>query len=284
MMVLRFRVLPKTSVVPLLALLLLWPGSPHAHRGVHAQLVQVTRLLRAAPRSVPLLLRRARLYRHHGERRHAFADLRRALRIAPRNPTLYRERAELELASAQPRRALQTTDQIAKLPGGLGWHGWLLRGRALARLRRRAQALRAYDRAITAGARTPDSYLERGGLAEALGKNALAARGYREGSKALGSPVVLRLALIRVEVAQRHYAAARAEIDTMLPRLPVKAPWLLRRATIYALEGRTTDARRDRQAALAEASELLRNRPSCQNHALLARARAALGVERNRHR
>lgn len=278
---LRFRVLPKTSAVPLLALLV-WPSPVLAHRGVHAQLVQVTRQLHAAPRSVPLLLRRARLYRHHGERQRALADLRRALRLAPRNPTLYRERAVVELATRQPVKALLTLEQLARLPAGLGWHGWLLRGRALAHLRRHEQALTAYDRAIAAGARTPDSYLARGKLAEALAQPALAARGYRAGMKALGNPVVLRLALIRVEVAQRHFGAARAEIDVMLARLPVKAPWLLHRAAIYALEGRPAEARRDRQAALTEALELHENRPSAQNRALLKRARQALAAARKR--
>lgn len=261
------------------AALLAAPTTAHGHAGLRAEVTRLDASLRARPHDVELLLRRAEAQRRRARFAAAFADLRRALELRPADRRLALELGLLCAAIKLPRCAERSLSRfLAAGPEVFA----ALRARARARrdLGRRRLAVADYSRALRAARARPNLYLERGRLQIRLGDFDGAARGYAEGLARLGGSVVLRRALIAVQLRRRRYQEALRLVEPLLKRARVKTPWLLERARIHRAAGRARAAATDYAAALREANRVLGRRASSVH--LVTRARVLLALGRAR--
>lgn len=251
----------------------LWSATAAAHPGATAEIRDVSVRIDDAPKDVDLRLRRADLYRRAEHYRDALADLRVVARLDPDRRELRLSRALVHAAMGKRKAARRDLDAYLAEGEGTALAYW-----TRAKLRRRADPTGAradYDAAITRGP-TPDLYLERATVDEALGDLDAAAAGLAEGCSGATPPVVLMLA--RVDVARRRGAAseALALIDDLSATSPGRADWVLQRAEILADLGRDDEALGERLRALALAEAAVATRGSALNR--LTRARVYLAV------
>jgi tetratricopeptide (TPR) repeat protein len=136
--------------------------------------------------------------------------------------------------------------------------------------------VRAYDDALAVGDHQ-DVYLARGRVLETLGRDEEAANGYAAGLHAHAGAVVLRDALIRVELRRGNHERALAEIDQAMAQARIRTRWLLLRGEVLAAAGRSREAQAAREEALREADRALARRDSPANHVERGRALLALG-------
>ena len=89
--------------------------------------------------------------------------------------------------------------------------------------------------------------------------------------------LLVKLALIRVEIRGKRYVEALDLIDEEIARAAVKTEWFLRRAEVLTMARKKKEADRVLQQALAEANRVLSKRATALH--LLSRARVlkALG-------
>ncbi|MCC6750869.1 MAG: tetratricopeptide repeat protein [Deltaproteobacteria bacterium] len=264
--------------VPFHALALVIALSPleaFAHRALPAQLRALNQAILRRPRDVRLRLDRAFLYGRMGEHAHALEDLARARRLAPKDREVDLATAECYAGMGRTREAEQALARFFQRGLGTG-RAFALRARLHATAGRRKEAVADYDRAIPL-APQPELYVERGRLQEAQGELAAAAAGYAEGLRRLGGAVVLRLALVRVEVARGGFGRARALVEEVLKSVPVRADWLLRRAAIAEAEGQRGAVLADVKTAVVELDALLATRATAFGFYRRARAKLALG-------
>jgi tetratricopeptide (TPR) repeat protein len=111
----------------------------------------------------------------------------------------------------------------------------------------------------------------------ALGRWEQAAQGYEDALGVLTGAVVVQQALLDVEVHLGRHDRALARINAIMAPLPVKAPWLMRRADVEEVAGRHRGARADRMIALRELDQLVSRRGSPNQLLLRARCRWQLG-------
>lgn len=258
-----------------LALALATASAAWAHPGITAELENLESRFAQAPGDVELHLRRAELLRRSAAHARALVALEEAGRLAPQDPRVALERG-LNFASAGLSRAaaLSLDAALAALPDSA--IGWSTRARLHAEAGELAPAIAAYGRALRLQPE-PDHFLERGRLQEKVNDKAGAAATYGEGLARLGDSVVLREALVRVELSRGRPEAALAALEPALAAAPVKTEWLLRRAEIHQAAGAAERARADRAWALAEAERALAQRPTPQRLAARDLALEALG-------
>ena len=120
-------------------------------------------------------------------------------------------------------------------------------------------------------------YLARGELQESLGLLDDAAAGYRAGLAQLRGAILVKLALIRVEIASKRYDQALEFIDQEIARAAVKTEWYLRRAEVLTTAHKKKEASQVLQQALAEANRVLSKRATALQLISRARVLRALG-------
>lgn len=225
-----------------------------AHDGLHEQIARATAQIRYSPRSAPLYLARAELYRAHDERRRALIDYATALELDPSLDAVHLARGRFYVQTHQPRRAVVDLDRfLERHPDHADASAW--RARAHAALSHGTAALADYDRAIAATA-TPDLILDRARLARRLSPADpdAALAGLNQGIAALGPIPSLVQEALDIEIAAARYDAALERLD----RLDGAGQplWLAARGDILARAGRPTAARDAYLRALTVIAEL----------------------------
>lgn len=237
-----------------------WAIPSAGHESVNVQITNLGAKIQKDPKNPSLYIERADLLRREKQYAAALSDLDRAQKLAPERRDLVLERG-LTLAAKGDTEAAERLLSRYLASGLPSAKALLTRGKIREQALRYAEARVDYAAAVALDPQ-PDSFLARGRMDEALGHWDDAARGYEEGLRVLSGAIVLRLALVRVEQKRGHYARVIAVIDEILPKLPLKADWLLLRANAHEGAGRVADARKDREAALREADERLAIRPT----------------------
>ena len=229
-----------------------------AHGDVHDRIVLLTTQIAQGNTSSNGLLyfQRAELFRIDGDYTNAMADLNRAAQL---NPALTRVdfcRGRVLLEAGKPQDALAPLNRyLAGKPEDA--EAFITRARALQKVGNHKPATEDYTTAIQISrVSNPELFIERAESFRALGKWDEAIRGLDEGIRKMGPLVTLQLPAIDLEVAAKRYDAALARIDTVMARLQRKETWLVRRAEILTKAGRTEDARKNYQDALAAIDRL----------------------------
>lgn len=244
--------------------------SAAAHESVNVQIASLDKKIQKEPQNVTAYIERAVLLRREKQFPAALADLETAQKLAPNRREILLERGLTLAAKGDSKEAENLLS--AYLASGLpSAEAFVMRGQIREKAQAYADARSDYAAAVSLEP-TPDTFLARGRMDETLGHWDEAARGYEEGMRILSGAVVLRLALVRVEHHRGHYDRAITLIDEIIPKLPVKADWLLLRAEEHAAAGRVDKARQDREEALREADSRISSRPT--DFARMARAKA----------
>jgi len=125
----------------------------------------------------------------------------------------------------------------------------------------------------------PDVYLDRARALAAEGGEHVdeAIHGLDEGARRLGGAITLQLLAIDIEVRERRWDAALERLAAIEASSPRKESWLAHRGEVLLAAGRTDDARRVFQDALAAIAALPPHRRGAPVMAALdARVHAAL--------
>lgn len=246
-----------------------------AHPGLHHDIERVSRELVAEPDRVDLLLRRAILFRLNDEPAKSLVDLDRARVLEPENITVVLQRG---LALSALKRDGEAEVELGRYICVGGGRPEALAERARIRERTNRPALAIEDYGAALALRSDVAwYLARGRLQELLGQLDEAATGYREALAQVGGAVVVRDALIRVEIARGRYADALAELDTLLAQAPNKTKWLLRRAKVRQASGAAAGVAQDFAEALREADHAVTRRKTALSLCSRAEVLIALG-------
>ena len=252
-------------------------GPSFAHTALSLDIARISGQLRNDPDRVDLLLRRGRLFRFDGNPLASLADLNRAGRLAPDRWDVVFERA-MTLGSLNRDSAAER-----ELTRCLALHRSLAvayaeRGKIRIRTGRQAAGIADLCRAIEM---KPEIgwYLLRGRLQERPGELDAAAAGYRDGLGKLTGAVLIRLSLVRVDVARGKYDDALGVIDPVLRQAQIKTEWYLRRAEVLAAAGRSEQARGDLQKALDQANGALAKRRTAIH--LVSRAKVFAAMHRS---
>lgn len=245
-----------------------------AHPGEDAELRALDTALDAHPADITLLLRRASLHRRLNHIPASLADLAVIEHLQPQNRDMLLERGLTRFAGGDAAGA--EADLTRLLEGGPAAAAYAARARIREAGGRLDEARADYDAACRLRPE-PEIFLARGRIDEAQKQLDRAATGYEEGLRALGGAVTLRQALIRVETARGKHDHVVALADEAMAVAPLKADWLLVRASAHAAAGRAQQALKDRNAALAEVDETLKRRDNDLFRITRARILLALG-------
>jgi len=268
--------MPRVFASCAIAAFLMWSLTALAHEGVNVQVAQISQKIQQNPTNSALYVERAALFRREKQFSAALSDLAHAEKLAPNRRDIQLERGLTLAAKGETKEAerLLSAYISAGLPAA---KAFVARASLRENEKRFGEARSDYHAAVTLE-KTPDTFLARGRMDEALGHWEDAAKGYEEGLRALSGAVVLRLALIRAEHHLGHYDRAINLIDEILPNLPLKADWLLLRADEYAAAGKPEKAQRDRLDALHESESRIARRPT--DLATLSRVKALRSLGR----
>lgn len=252
-----------------LLLVLVAPLRVGAHADMLLQIDEVSKEIAKAPASAELHLRRSQLYREHADFEASYADVEKALSLDPKLPTIDFIRGRLFLDWGWPLSARACLDRfLARQPKYVD--ALVLRARALSRLNQRRAAVVDYDLALKLSTEPgPDLFVERAQLlmTEEREQWAEAVRGLDDGLQRLGPLVTLQLFAIDAELKLKNYDGALARVDKVAERSPRKETWLARRGEILVQAGRSDEARRAYESALAALQSLpptRRNVPAMQ--------------------
>lgn len=278
-----FRVFRK-RVVWLAICFALLPSFARAHEGLHEQIVGITAKIKRDPKNASLYLQRGELHRLHRDWGRASADYNTAARLQPELKIVDLARGKMLFESGRLQRAKVTLDRfLGQQPGH--YEGLITRGRVLARLGVRNDALRDFTQALAKSSPPdPDIYLERAqvlaGDQQRVGE---ALSGLDEGIKRLGPLVTLQLAAIELELRRQNYDGALNRLDLIAAQSERKEAWLVRRGEILRLAGQEAEACEAFNAALIAIDSLPPDRRQSKTvTALQLRARTALIQNRAR--
>ncbi|MEW5848713.1 MAG: hypothetical protein AB2A00_07855 [Myxococcota bacterium] len=247
----------------------------HAHQGLAADIARVSARLWQDPADVSALVERAVLYRRQGELALALADLHWAATFAPDDVAVVQERGLVLARMGDHVAALRDLERVA-LRDDVPKDVRVALATIHEAQGHLVEAWVQYDEALRVHP-DPELFLARGRIDEQLRRWEVAASGYREGLSALDGAVVLRLALLRVLKVTCGHQEAIALIDDAMAASQVKADWALMRADFREQAGDGRGARRDRENALRESNELLQRGRTALRLLTRARALAALG-------
>lgn len=276
------RSTPGAVVLAFTALLLL--NDALAHPSIDVQVADLTERIARNPSDAGLFLKRGELHRIHEDRDAARTDFEKARSLDPALHLVDLAIGKLEFDLGNPGAALAAFDRyLAANPGDPG--GLVLRGDALLRLGRPAAAAEAYDGAIrgriaVGAAPSPELFIARSRARTEAGaeQRDRALAEIDEGIALLGRPITLEVEALDLEVALGRIDAAIARLDRLASSSNRPEAWFVRRGEILEKAGRSAEARRSYDAALASIETLPAGRREIRAVAdLESRSRAALG-------
>jgi predicted Zn-dependent protease len=237
---------------------LLAAATAHAHGDFHTLITAANQDIEKDPTNPELYMRRGELFRLHQQFDSAQKDIDTAATLAPGLPGLDLARARLLLDTDWPLSARAHLDRFL---GRITNHteGFTLRSRAWARLGQPLYAAEDLSRAIAVTPEgAPDLYIERARALADAGPDQLEAalQGLDDGMKRMGSLVTLQLTAIDLELRRKNPDGALARIDVVMQSLPRKESWLARKGEILLQAGRTEEAKKSYEAALAALNTL----------------------------
>ena len=233
-------------------------ATAQAHGDFHTLITAANQEIEKDPTNAELYLRRGELYRLHQQFDPAQADINTAETLAPGLPGLDLARARLFLDIAWPLSARAHLDRYL-VAFTNHTEAFTLRSRAWAKLGQPLYAAEDLARAIAVmpvGA--PDLYIERARALADAGNDQLEAAltGLDEGMKRMGPLVTLQITAIELELRRKNTDGALVRIDVVMQRSPRKESWLARKGEIQLQAGRTEDAKKSYEAALAALNTL----------------------------
>ena len=240
------------------ALAIVLAGAAFAHGDLHGQIEGATAQIRQRPDDAALYLKRAELYRLHGEPTLSAADYDRSARLDPGLAGVHLGRGKLLLETGQPADAARELDlYLDRHPRHV--EALVTRARANAQRGNPSAAASDYASAIRhSPTPEPEHYLE---YARVLASNggegpeaALAA--VDAGMAKLGPLPVLGLYAVDLLVERARFDEALARVEILGAGAARREPWLERRGDILALAGREAQAREAWSAALAAIAAL----------------------------
>lgn len=238
-----------------LLLAALTPPIALAHGDLHEQIVAISQRIAADPSNAGLILRRAELYREHGQWPQADADYDRAGRLAPDNPAIGLGRGKLYLAMGKPDAARASLDRVLDAqPAHVD--ALATRAQALQALGEHDAAAADFARAIAiASSPEPDFYLGRAHALSAASpaRDDEALASLDEGLARLGKLPTLSLAAIELQARRGEFDDALQRLDKLREGQARQEAWLERRGDILKAAGRPDEAMqawRDAMAAL----------------------------------
>lgn len=188
-------------------------------------------------------------------------------------------RGQVLLAAGFPISAKRLFDEVlSRRPDA--WGTLYDRARAEMALHHPDAAATDFARAI-AGLKTvePEHVLAHRDALLAAGRPDDALRALDAGMARIGLVASLQLAAIDLEVARKRWDAALTRLDQLLLQTPRSEAWIVRRGELLEHLGRTADARREYERALALLKERPATRRSQAQVALTQRLQTALQKE-----
>ena len=220
------------------------PPNAVAHGDLHEQVVTISRRIEADPANSDLIVRRAELYREHGQWPQADADYDRAGKLAPANPAISLGRGKLYLSMGMLDAARVSLDRVLKAqPAHVD--ALATRAQILQALGEHNAAAADFARAIAnASSPEPDFYLGRAGSLSAArpARDDEALASLDEGIARLGKLPTLSLAAIELQVKRGEFDDALRRLDTLRESQPRQEAWLERRGDILIAAQRPDEA------------------------------------------
>jgi tetratricopeptide (TPR) repeat protein len=235
------------------------PLTARAHGDVHERIVSATLVIEQDPTNARLYMIRGELHREHQDYPAASADYNHAAKLDPKLAAVDLCRAKLLVDSGKLAAARAKFDEyLARVPED--GRALAERGRLLARLDQRKQAIADFTRALTLLREPqPDIFLERAQIQMADDQQEAARQGLDEGIKTLGPLVTLQLYAIELDLSCTNYDSAVARLDTIIKQSARKENWLLKRGDVLLRAGKTEAARESYRKAI-EAIQALPSR------------------------
>lgn len=206
--------------------------SAQAHDDVHAQIEQLTEIMKKKPDDAMLWHKRGELYRAQHEYAHALSDFAQAEMIDPGLEVVYLSRGRVFFESARYPDAYRALTSFLQMAPGHA-EALLLRARTRIHLGQRNAADLDFAGALEHSATpTAELFVERAQNLAQGGKASPALAVLEEGISKLGPLATLEEAALAIEQRTKRYDAALRRIDAMLARSAHKEPLLARKAQI----------------------------------------------------
>lgn len=213
-----------------------------AHPAIEQQIRRLDRDISAAPERTDLVLRRAELFRRHGQLFEALEDLDTLERLAPGTANLAYYRARLFRDMQRHDEALPLIERhIAEAPGNP--EAYFL----LSQIHRERgyidQSIDAHEKGLLLETRpSPDRYIELATAHQSIGDNNAALEAVERGMRKLGPIVALQLAALRIEMQSGMFDAALERVDSLKSTGVQEESRLVWRARVLSLSGRPHEA------------------------------------------
>lgn len=234
----------------------MFPCTGFAHGDLHMRIAAVTEQIEKATNNAVLYLTRGELHREHLDWKAAVADYDRAAQLDPKLATVDLCRAKMFADSGQLADSRATFDRYLKRCPADG-RAFIERARLMEQSGERKAAVADYTHGIELVREPePEYFLERAQVLVADSRTEEALHGLDEGIKKLGPLVTLQLFALDLEVGRKNFDAALARLDTIVSRATRKENWLARRGEIELLAGRSAEAQKSFEAALAAVAAL----------------------------
>ena len=256
-------------------LAVVWGSSPaRADAPTERRVAALRERLDRAPADTATRLDLADLLERAGRADEALAELDFVDALAPNDPGAAAVRARALVGVGRTGEALEVLDRLLERTEGLP-AAHALRAELLEELGQLPDALAERD-ALVALAPSVQARLDHGRLLERLGRLDEAVASYERGVLAHAGASPLRMAAIDAHRRLGHPERALAHTDALIAAARVAPRWRVLRAELLDAMGRSTEARAERERALADAERMLERRRS--PLALLERGRAFLAL------
>ncbi len=233
------------------------PQTAMAHGELLIRIAATTKKIEAATNNTAqLYLERGELHREHRDWAAAEADYARATQLDPKFAAVDFCRAKMLDDAGQLQAARAMFSKVISNSPANG-EAFVGRARVLVKLEDRKSAVADFRRGLELLASPQVEYFHE--LAQTLvaeSKTDEALRSLDEGMKKFGPVAFLQTYALELELAQKNTDAALARLDTIIEKAERKETWLARRGDILLAAGRTDEARKSFEAALAAVSTL----------------------------
>lgn len=266
-----------------LSAVLLWMGGGHvrAHGDLHESITAADAAISNSPGDAALFLRRAELYRMHGEWDRAEADYLHATALHPGLSTATFGLAQLRVAQQRDRDAMPLLDAfLATNPGHA--EGRALRAALLEKKGQWQKAVADLDVACASSVESCHAR-ERAKMLERHGQIDAAVRSLDEMNRLHGRVPALEQQALDIEERAGRYDAALKRVQHLLQTGPRPEFWLARKATLLGKASRHAEARTVWAEAMAAFQKMPERRRALASNADLAAQIAAGLVQANHH-